>query len=129
MYMTSSLPKKRLTTAARAVWAPFVISLFLLGGCDRKLAGGKADGPKIFSEVCARCHGPGGNPTACNIARLEVKPLTSEKVQKRLTDAEIRNQILNGSENKQMPSFQGALTEAQVVAIIEHVRTLGTKTK
>lgn len=100
-------------------------ALLALAACRREIAGGKADGAAIYSEVCARCHGPGGEPDPATVARLGVKPLTSENVQKNLTDADIRRQILRGSENKQMPSFAGALSDSQLDAIVRHVRTLG----
>jgi mono/diheme cytochrome c family protein len=58
------------------------------------------------------------------VARLGVKPLTSEHVQRELSDEEIRNQILRGSKNKQMPSFQGALSDDQIAAVVSHVRSL-----
>ena len=100
--------------------------LCCLAGCRDLIAGGRADGAAIFSEVCARCHGPQGEPDAANVARLGVKPLTSDNVQHQLSDEDIRRQILRGSENKQMPSFAGALSDAQVDAVIAHVRTLGS---
>lgn len=96
--------------------------------CGVEVAGGRADGAAIFSEVCARCHGPTGVPDPSNVARLGVKPLTSPHVQRELTDEDIRRQVLNGSRNKQMPSFAGALSTAQVDAIIAHVRALGRQT-
>src|SRR5262249_46384558 len=86
----------------------------LAGGCRDRIAGGRADGDEIFSEVCARCHGPYGVPDPANVARLGVKPLTSEHVQHQMSDDDIRHQILNGSKNKQMPSFAGALSDAQI---------------
>lgn len=106
-------------------WFPLLALLIALAGCRERIAGGRADGAAIFAEVCARCHGPEGNPDPANVARLGVKPLTSEHVQRQLTDDDIRRQILRGSENKQMPSFAGALSDAQVEAVIQHVRTLG----
>lgn len=105
--------------------AALLVALALLAGCRDRIAGGRADGAAIFSEVCARCHGPAGEPDAANVARLGVKPLTSEHVQRQLADEDIRRQILRGSENKQMPSFAGALSDAQVDAVIAHVRALG----
>ncbi|HLU67640.1 MAG TPA: cytochrome c [Kofleriaceae bacterium] len=95
-----------------------------LGGCRREIAGGRADGAAIYAEVCARCHGPDGVPDPSSVARLGVKPLTSEHVQERLSDEDIRQQILQGSRNRQMPSFAGALSDAQIEAIVQHVRTL-----
>jgi mono/diheme cytochrome c family protein len=103
------------------------LALAALGlvGCNHDVAGGRADGPAVFAEVCARCHGPGGQPEAAMVARLGVKDLTSEHVQRQLSDDAIRKQILHGSANKQMPSFDGALTSAQIDAVIAYVRTLG----
>lgn len=89
-----------------------------------EVAGGRADGAAVFSEVCARCHGPDGVPDAGSVARLGVKPLNSPHVQSQLTDEDIRNQILHGSRNKQMPAFAGALSDDQIRAVIAHVRTL-----
>ncbi len=110
-------------------WAVLValllVALLVPAACQDSIAGGRADGPAIFSEVCARCHGPVGEPDAANVARLGVKPLTSDNVQRHLTDDDIRRQILRGSENKQMPSFDGALSDDQIAAVIAHVRTLG----
>ena len=100
-----------------------MIAVVTAAACDRKVAGGEVDGAKIFSEVCARCHGPKGEPDASMVARYGVKSLRSEHVQRQLTDADIRRQILEGSKNKQMPSFQGAISEEQIAAVIAHVRS------
>ena len=105
-------------------WRPLLVAFLLLVGCRDEIAGGRADGAAIFSEVCARCHGPEGVPDAANVARLGVKPLISDNVQHHLSDDDIRRQILRGSENKQMPAFAGALSDAQVAAVIRHVRSL-----
>jgi len=88
------------------------------------VAGGRADGAAIFGEICARCHGPDGVPDAASAARIGVKPLVSDRVQRQMSDAQIRRQILQGSSNKQMPSFEGALSDPQIDAVIAHVRTL-----
>jgi mono/diheme cytochrome c family protein len=104
-------------------------SLVACAGCKSKVADGKANGAEIYAEVCARCHGYDGTPDAVMIARLGVKPLTSDHVRHELKDDDIRNQILHGSQNKQMPSFQGALTDEQIAAVIAHVRALPTVTE
>ena len=98
--------------------------LGVTSGCDGKVAEGRADGAAVFRQVCARCHGPFGEPNASMVARYGVKNLRSQELQNRLSDAQIRAQILNGSENKQMPSFNGAISDAQITAVIAHVRTL-----
>jgi mono/diheme cytochrome c family protein len=108
-------------------WLALVVALIGLAGCRRDIAGGRADGAAIFSEVCARCHGPEGVPDAANVAKLGVKPLTSDNVQRHLSDDDIRRQIVRGSENKKMPSFGDALSRAQLDAIVAHVRRLSRK--
>lgn len=95
-----------------------------LASCDRRVAGGSTDGRAVYEEACARCHGPGGVPDRGQVVRLGVKDLTQAEVQARMTDDDIRGQIVNGSKNQQMPSFRGVLTDAQLDAVIAHVRTL-----
>lgn len=101
-----------------------LLCLALAAGCERKIAGGAADGDAIFSEACARCHGPAGVPTQVDVVRLGVRNLSQPELQDRMSDADIHQQILHGSENQRMPSFAGALSEEQIAAVIAHVRTL-----
>jgi len=97
----------------------------IFGACDSQIAGGRADGARVFDEACARCHGPRGVPEAGMVAQIGVKDLTTNRVQRSFSDADLRKQIIEGSRNMKMPSFAGALTDAQIDAVIEHVRTLG----
>jgi mono/diheme cytochrome c family protein len=113
---------RRIPLAALRALALFG-ALSAADGCGREVAGGRADGAEIYLEVCARCHGRDGIPDSSMIARLGVKPLTSEHVQE-MSDALIRHQILAGSDNKQMPSFEGALSDDQVDALVRHIREL-----
>jgi mono/diheme cytochrome c family protein len=102
-----------------------ILLLVLLGACSGEVAGGRADGPAVFAEVCARCHGPGGKPDASMVAQLGVKDLTSDHVQRELSDADLERQIRRGSANRRMPAFEGALGDAQIAALVRYVRTLG----
>lgn len=104
-------------------------SVLLLGCADSKIAGGKADGPAIYRDACARCHGPEGIPTRGMAARTGVKSLQTLHVLNELSDQDIRHQILKGSASKTMPSFQGALSDAQLDAVVAHVKTLAAKAK
>lgn len=114
-------------TGRPGLWLAGGIALVMAAGCKPEVAGGRADGAEVFSQVCARCHGPAGQPPEGMVARLGVKPLTSAHVQAEMSDADIRKQILEGSANKQMPAFAGALTDAQVEAVIDYVRGLDEK--
>jgi mono/diheme cytochrome c family protein len=97
----------------------------VLGGCDGKIAGGKADGARVFDEACARCHGSRGVPDPGMVAQIGVKDLTTDRVQRSFSDTDLRKQIIEGSVNMKMPSFGGALSDDQIAAVIAHVRTLG----
>ena len=93
-------------------------------GCDRTVAGGKADGAAIYRQVCAACHGSTGKPTPTLSAKYGVKDLTSAALHHRLSDEQIRDQIRLGSADKRMPAFGGTLTDDQLEAVVRHVRGL-----
>jgi len=94
-------------------------------GCstDNTVAGGSVDGPSIYKDACSRCHGLSGVPTKGMQARAGVKPLTSSRVAA-MSDVDIAKQIRNGSKNRMMPAFQGAITDEQIQALVAHIRTL-----
>ncbi len=104
------------------------IALLVLVGCDRQVAGGKADGAAVFAEVCARCHGPGGTPPASLAVQLGVRDLRSAEFAARATHLDVHRQVTQGSTNKIMPAFAGTLTEAQIDAVTAYVVALSTVT-
>lgn len=89
--------------------------------CTGDASGGSVEGPKIFDAMCSSCHGPTGKPTAAMIARLSVRDLTDPALRARLTPAIVEQQIRAGSANKLMPSFTGALTDAQITALSAYI--------
>ncbi len=102
----------------------FAVACLLSFGCSEdKMAGGSVDGPKIFAEACARCHGADGVPSQGMQSRTGVKPLNSARAVG-MTDAELLAQIRNGSKNRMMPAFQGAMNDEQLTALVAHIRTL-----
>ena len=104
----------------RAAWVLLVIA----AACSREVAGGKADGPAVFAQACSPCHGPTGSPTEALRAQLGVKDLTTPEFHARATVELVRHQVKNGSANHVMPSFDGALTDAQIDAVASYVLTL-----
>jgi mono/diheme cytochrome c family protein len=104
--------------------AVIVIVLAVLGGCDRRVAGGSADGAEVFAQACASCHGPEGIPPAAMEARLGVKDLTAAELHQRLSDADLRRQIALGSADHKMPAFGSVLSEEQLEALVAHLRSL-----
>ena len=89
-------------------------------GCSGRIAGGEADGPRVFEQACAPCHGPTGRPEPGQLAR-GVRDLTSPAFRARVTRALVIHQVQNGSPNKVMPSFAGTLSDAQIDAVARYV--------
>jgi mono/diheme cytochrome c family protein len=97
-----------------------VVLLVLVAACGTP-AGDSKDGAQIFATMCATCHGPTGKPDAAMVARLNVRDLTDPTVRRKLTPAHVEQQVRTGSANKLMPSFTGALDEAQIKAVAAFV--------
>jgi mono/diheme cytochrome c family protein len=101
------------------------ILLALLAACDRGVTGGSDDGAKLYRAVCAMCHGPTGKPSEQMTAKLNVRDLTAPELRARITPALVEKQIRSGSQNKLMPSFDGALRDDQIKAIAAYVSSPG----
>jgi mono/diheme cytochrome c family protein len=102
-----------------------ILGLLAAAACDREIAGGEADGARIYAEACERCHGPAGSPDPGLRATLGVKDLTEPELHQRLSDDALRGQVRNGSANKKMPAFgPDMLSDQQVDALIVHIRSL-----
>ncbi len=89
--------------------------------CNRAPAAGTADGAAVFQSMCATCHGANGHPTEAMIARLNVRDLSSPEFRARVTPALVENQVRKGSQNKLMPSFEGAIDDAAIKAVAAYV--------
>lgn len=100
------------------------IALALVAGACRtqqEVAGSTVDGAELYAKFCATCHGVSGKPDPTMIARLGVRDLTSPELRARVTPALVETQVRQGSQNKLMPSFEGAFTDAQIKAIAAYV--------
>ena len=103
-----------LVALAPLVWA----------GCIRgagAVAVDDTDGRAVFHAMCATCHGPDGKPPEAMVARLGVRDLTAPELRARVTPALVETQVRTGSKNKLMPSFAGAITDAQIAAVAAYV--------
>lgn len=105
------------------------ILLALLAACDRGVASGAAgagtDGAQLYQSMCASCHGSNGKPSASMVANMNVRDLTAPELRARVTPALVEKQIRTGSQNKLMPSFEGALSDEQIKAISAYVSSPG----
>ena len=95
----------------------------LLAACD-PVSRGSLDGAELFNGTCAHCHGQDGTGVPEQVARLGVPNMTDAKWQAAHTDDDIRRTVHKGSKSKKMPAFGAAFSEAQLGAVIVHVRWL-----
>jgi mono/diheme cytochrome c family protein len=83
-----------------------------------------ADGAATFKAKCSSCHGPDGAGQTAVGKSLKLRDLRSAEVQKQ-TDVEL-TKIISGGKGK-MPPYGKQLSDADVAALISHLRTLKAK--
>jgi cytochrome c6 len=83
-----------------------------------------ADGPSIFKSKCAACHGADGKGETAMGKKLNIRSFAAPEVQKQ-TDAELLA-ISKKGKNK-MPAYEGKITDADLKAVIAHIRTFAKK--
>lgn len=100
-----------------------------LGACKKAAASDPAEGRTLFQNNCARCHGSEGTG---GVAVFEGGPsprnFTDHKFQSERTDTQLRMTIVNGK-GAGMPPFEKAFNDAQLDALVGHVRSLDSETK
>ena len=98
--------------------AVLLAGLALAGG----VAARAADGPAVFADNCASCHGPDGRARTPAGRKLHAKDLTLS----RLTDEQIEHQIREGQKDEQgkqaMPPFKDQLNADEIKALIPVVK-------
>lgn len=82
------------------------------------------NGPALFKQKCAPCHGADGKGDTSMGKALKVRDLSSDDVQNQ-SDAEL-TEITENGKNK-MPAYKGKLTDAQIKDLVAFVRTLKKK--
>jgi mono/diheme cytochrome c family protein len=89
-------------------------------------AGAAADlGAQVFAKRCALCHGAGGHGDGVASKGLNPKPRNFHDVayMSTRTDAQLSEVIHKGK--GVMPRWEGQLSEAEIQAVLKHVRSLG----
>jgi len=97
-----------------------IVAMFAAAGCSDP-TGGSDDGATVYDSVCAACHGRAGKPSEQMVQQLNVRDLTAPDLRAKATPELVEHQVRTGSTNKLMPSFQGALSEAQIKAVSAYV--------
>src|SRR5881396_968815 len=84
-------------------------------------------GTRVFATRCALCHGPDGHGDGVGAKGLKPQPRNfhDRAYMSTRTDAELLATIHSGK--GPMTRWQGVLSEAEMAAVLEHIRELGKK--
>ncbi len=111
------------------ILAAFVFSLGLAIGTSGQAQ--EIEVEKVFKFYCAQCHGVGGKGDGPNVTEdFPVSPrnFTNAAEMNKLTNADIKNVVMDGgpsmSKSPMMPPWSKTLSEAEVDALIGHLRVL-----
>jgi cytochrome c6 len=102
----------------------FAIVLAALLPIAASAAFAASDGAATYKAKCASCHGADGRGQTAMGKSLKLRDLGSADVQKQ-TDKELYN-LTAGGKGK-MPAYKGKLTEAEINALVAHMRTMAKK--
>ena len=80
------------------------------------------DPERIYSQMCARCHGLDGKGDPEVAKSMPVRDLTSVEIQSRPT--EDLERVIMGGKNL-MPPFGQALSPRKIQAVVGHIKKLG----
>jgi len=80
-----------------------------------------ADGAALYKAKCASCHGVNGSGDTAMGKAMKLRDLRSPEVQKQ-TDADLTKVTADGK--GKMPAYKGKLTDAEISALVAHMRTL-----
>ena len=82
-----------------------------------------ADGPTVFADHCASCHGPDGKGRTPAGKKIGAKDLAESRIK----DEAIALQIADGVKDQRgadrMPSFKSKLTPDEIAALVSFVKT------
>lgn len=84
-----------------------------------------AMGAKVYEENCVKCHKPDGSGGDVTVdgKELDAASLISDHMTKH-DDAKIISHITEGVPDEGMPAFKDRLSEAQLRAVVAHIREL-----
>lgn len=88
----------------------------------------RRDGERLFAAVCAKCHGEEGRGGIASDGGPPPRNFHDATFHATHTDEQLRDTIIKGKNNA-MPAFGATFTDAQMRAIIAHVRTFDPRGK
>lgn len=85
-------------------------------------------GAKVFATRCALCHGAEGRGDGVGAKGLKPAPRNfhDQAYMATRTDAQLL-EVIHKGKGAGMPKWEGLLSEAEIAAVLQHVRKLGEK--
>jgi mono/diheme cytochrome c family protein len=84
---------------------------------------------RLWKAKCASCHGVDGRAKTETGEKLGIPDMASPAFQKKVSDTEMKNAILDGfkreGKSEGMDAYRDKLTPEQVDALVGYVRTFG----
>ena len=81
------------------------------------------DVPALWKSKCSSCHGEDGKAQTKTGKKEKISDMTNADWQANWTDEKMKEMIVNGSkDNAKMKAFKGKLSDAEVDALIKHIR-------
>lgn len=114
---------RKASTCATAFLLGPLLSMFSLTPSVRAEGRDSVAARTDYRTKCAICHGPDGSGSTVGKS-MKVPDLRSQTVQKK-PDSELSGIISNGK--GAMPSFKSSLSDAQIQALVAHVRAMSPK--
>ena len=96
-------------------------SLILIGCLVLASSAFAADGAAVYKSKCQMCHGPNGDASSGMAKSMGLKPLNSAEVQK-MSAADLTALVDNGK--GKMPGFKGKISDDDVKAVVDYVKSL-----
>jgi cytochrome c6 len=85
----------------------------------------KPDGAELFRAKCAMCHGVDGK----GFSALKTPDFTDPKWQASVKDSELLKVIKEGKKDTAMVGFADKLSEKEILAVLQQVRSFAPKAK
>ena len=111
-----------MTRGLCAWWFTFVPTLLLLVACRHESStdGARADGEKIFGNVCARCHGADGKGGVAAGGMAAPRNFCDHAFQASRSDQDLKTVIKHGKGG--MPAWKSVLNDTEIAAAITYTR-------
>ena len=97
-----------------------------VGLCSLSVQAVDKKAERTWKAKCASCHGADGRGDTDQGKKMKLKDMTSADWHSSITDAKVRDAILNGvkADNGEMQAYKDSLSSDQVDGLVNYIHTL-----